>query len=547
MIYRRFIALLVALLGSTSFAQTLPTFPHTLVFPNGPNGHSIVFGAQILGDVDGDVDGVNDFTIDEHATPSRSPHVYVYSGADLTELLDLTVTTLDFSGYSRAVGDVDGNGLADFSTIDGLYCGLSGGMFTPASAFPHQPFVPSGIGNIDGVPGDEILLAQVGMTSTDVFAYDASGNLIYQVNVPNTGDVTMSGIEDLDGDGVNDFVVAVAENYFAPILAPPPPAPTDTGWVGVFSGIDGTLLQSFTGGLGARLGGGIAVAPDITGDGVADILVYAPHGPSLTTPNAHGGRGQIHIICGATLTMSVFWNCFGSCGNGSLPTALNRSIHLVRDYDGDGTTDFVIGQSIYPYHSGRTGAYIGWHGNPLARELGDLDGDGFVEMLAIWPTFGFTGLHPQIYSAKPEAVEAFGTPSCNWNWPETPQIGATCDGQNFSLDFETGAVVTVNGSGIPPSSRGLLMIGLSDSQWGPLSLPFDLSNAGLPGCELLVSPDIFVRVPSQTHNGKTFLTRDFVVPPVMAGTDVFCQWLVFDPIGGPPFLAMSRGMKVTFE
>ena len=537
--------LVIALAGSSTLAQTNLTFPHTVTLPSG-----LYIGAQVLGDVDGD--GVNDFTIDEpfDLVTQAPPRTHVYSGLNATHLITVSgsvATSLE----SRAVGDIDGNGLADFSTVDGLYCGLSGGMFTPASAFPQQPFTPIGIGDIDGVSGDEILLAQVNATSTDIFAYDGSGNLIYQVSAPNVGEVRIERVGDLDGDGVGDFVVAVAENYvpnpsmtFPPL--PPALVPTDTGWVGVFSGIDGTLLQSFVGGIGARLGGGLAVSPDVTGDGIHDVLVYAPHGPSLGATNAHGGLGQIHVISGATLTMSVYWDCVVGCGGGG-PTPYNRNLELVGDYDGDGTEDFVIGRFTYGYFSGRTGAYLGWHMNPLSQQLGDLDGDGFIEMLGIWPDEVFTGLHPTIYSAKADAVESFGSPSCSWNWPESPQIGATCAGPGFSLDFETGAVVTVNGSGIPPGSRGLLMIGLSDSQWGALSLPLDLSNAGLPGCQLLVSPDILVRVPSQTYAGKTFLSRDFVVPPVMAGVEVFCQWLVFDPLGGPPFIAMSRGLKVTFE
>ena len=546
--FLRLPSLLFVGLASTALAQ-LPPLPHNIWTPSGA-----AVGAQSLGDVNGD--GVPDFLIEE---PSSTPsgfvgpsYVRIHSGATLAEIYGVPGSVGVFSLQARAVDDVDGNGLGDFSTVEGLYCGLSGGLITPASAFPQtavpQLFRPSPIGDIDGQPGNEILVAHVDTAtdSTTVYTCRVDGTALYQVTIPNSGNVIMERIEDLDFDGFDDFVVAVAENYlsgggggvFPPTL--PNPVPTDTGWVGVFSGIDGTLLRSFQGGSGARLGGGMDVMPDMNGDGIADILVDAPHGPAFGTPNVYGGTGEVYLVCGLTLTMSLHWSCPYGCQSTSAPSLPNRHIRHVGDYDADGFPDFTVNHPAFSFFSGRTSELIGWHGSLLPTILGDLDGDGIVEVVAHWPN---GGSYASVFSAKPQATERFGSSAGPWNWPESPQIGATSLINIGFNNFETGATVTVNASGIPPTSRALLLIGLSNTHWGPLPLPYDLTAAGVPGGQLLVSPDIVTRVQSQTIAGKTFLTRDFVVPPVMAGVEVFVQWLAVDPLG----LAVSQGLKVTFE
>ena len=54
-----------------------------------------------------------------------------------------------------------------------------------------------------------------------------------------------------------------------------------------------------------------------------------------------------------------------------------------------------------------------------------------------------------------------------------------------------------------------LLTGFSNQRWGPHSLPFDLGLIGIPGCSLLVAPDIVTGVPltGRLSRRVTGLTR----------------------------------------
>ena len=524
--------LTVIVFATVASAQSFPV----MVTP----GSGGVVNAQVLGDIDGD--GVSDFVLDEPGSVSDPPMATIYSGAGLTELYCI-VGTFGVPMNSRAVGDVDGNGLADVWTSTGLYCGLSGAMLASSSSFPNA-FGPLPVGNVDGVPGNELAFwIGPGGSTPGVFIYSGTGLLAYQAAVPNIRDATtIERIEDLNADGIEDFVVATTDAVGGSIIIPM--VPIDPGWVGIMSGVDGSVLRSFQGGVGSRLGGGIAVLPDINGDGVSDVVVHAPHGPAFGSPNANGLAGQIYVICGASQTMSLFWECDFACLSPGHINVDNKIVRRLSDYDGDGVPDFFVGPGFF-VHSGRTGERIGGHGFYVPSELGDIDGDGTVEVLGVLDGGG-SALPAIVYSARPDDVEPFGTPTCSWGWPELPMIGAT-SGLAWNFEFVAGSTVTVNGSGAPPGSRAILMIGTSNTHWGPRLLPYDLGVGGLSGCELLVAPDILERASESTHGGRTFFSREFVVPPVIAGVSVYLQWLMVDVLGGPPIVALSQGLSVTFE
>ena len=504
-----------------------------------PDNAGVVNG-RVLGDVDGD--GVSDFVVDTPVTLTAPPVAIVYSGATLAELYTIT-GTFGTPMNSRASGDVDGDGLSDLWTSVGLFCGPTGFLFEPASSFPLA-FGPIAIGNVDGAAGDELVFwFPPGNPTHGVFVYDGSGNLVYQAAVPNVRFAcTIERIEDLDADGVDDFVVATTDPAVGSVTVPM--IPSHPGWVGIMSGASGTVIRSFQGGVGSRLGGGMAVVLDVNGDTVSDVIVHAAHGPAFGVPNANGLAGQIHLICGATQTMSLMWECDFACMVPGHLNIGNKTVRNAGDYDGDSVTDFFVGPGFF-VHSGRTGERIGEHGSLIPSELGDLDGDGTTEILGVPPLNG-SGFPALVYSACADGAERFGAPTCSWSWPEFPRIGAT-SGLAWGFEFVAGSTVTVNGSGAPPGSRAILVIGTSNTHWGPRLLPYDLGVGGLSGCELLVSPDILERASEANHGGRTFFSREFVVPPVMAGVSVYLQWLMIDVLGGLPFVALSRGLGVTFE
>ena len=106
-----------------------------------------------------------------------------------------------------------------------------------------------------------------------------------------------------------------------------------------------------------------------------------------------------------------------------------------------------------------------------------------------------------------------------------PIIGRTCD---------------VRLSSARPSTAAALIIGTSRKQWGPITLPWDLSALGAQGCQLLVSLDSIVPTPVDTSgNAKV----SFALPnnPSLRGVTWHNQFLVFDAGMNKLGLVFSNG------
>ena len=104
----------------------------------------------------------------------------------------------------------------------------------------------------------------------------------------------------------------------------------------------------------------------------------------------------------------------------------------------------------------------------------------------------------------------------------TPQLG-----QSFQ--------VTV--SGVP--GAGAMLVGGSNTVFGPLMLPFDFTSIGAPGCSLLVSPDILQNVTSMGNQ----VTWSVSLPCVnqLNGAMFFTQLLSLDMTANPLGVALSNG------
>src|SRR6185295_2212553 len=96
--------------------------------------------------------------------------------------------------------------------------------------------------------------------------------------------MAVAGGSDLDGDGVNDFMVG----------APASDSGFELGRVYVYSGASGKLIR-LHGGLAAEdiFGSAIDCSADVDGDGVADVAVGAPWATS-----DDGLLGAIYVFSG---------------------------------------------------------------------------------------------------------------------------------------------------------------------------------------------------------------------------------------------------------
>lgn len=140
--------------------------------------------------------------------------------------------------------------------------------------------------------------------------------------------VSVAGLPDVDGDGRGDIAVG------AP-FANPNTSPTDCGRVYIFSGATGALIRAMGSPLPqtrAYFGDSIAVLGDINGDGKADLAIGAPG-----ADDGHGGKGMVFLFSGAT-----------GAGLRHLRAPLPQkdfgiSVAAVPDMNGDGRDEVIVG------------------------------------------------------------------------------------------------------------------------------------------------------------------------------------------------------------
>ncbi len=161
----------------------------------------------------------------------------------------------------------------------------------------------------------------------------------------------------------------------------------------------------------------------------------------------------------------------------------------------------------------------------------DGHGDPLEDIQA--PYFGHLMEETTWASPGAQAVSTFGS-GCNGlsaSWSGEPTIGSS----NFQVTL----------SGAQPSATAILLLGNSNTQWGAIGLPLDLTAVGAPGCALLVSPDMSYVLGA---DGFGQASLDFTVPfiPAFAGTTFYAQWLASDTASSIGW-SFSNGLSITSE
>lgn len=345
----------------------------------------------------------------------------------------------EIQGNPRAVGVVRLHSGATGAVLRTLALSSAGTTDGGASSVGRFGAAIAGIGDVNGdgtpdvlvgAPKLPVLVERTGMAC--VFS-GATGKWLYWAQLPTTpffGEfgTTVAGGLDIDGDARPDFAIRTVDT---------------TDWMGspsygavhLFSGATGMFLRSIQATSPDQLGAAMAFLPDIDGDGRAELALGAPHANSfagvvrvvsgasgvelfsLSLPGsvAFGrslavgdvsGDGVADILVGASMSGSGLVAAF-SGASGSLlymvpgTTAgdmLGMQIAWLGDLDGDNRGDFAAtAQGGYPANggavrvfSGATGAMIHQvqgtgagvvFGASLAN-AGDVDGDGLAEWIA---------------------------------------------------------------------------------------------------------------------------------------------------------------------
>lgn len=251
--------------------------------------------------------------------------------------------------------------------------------------------------------------------------------------------------QDLDGDGLPDFVVAargLLQNGSMP------------GAAVALSGANAAELWLFLPPTGSgAAGAAVSFVPDLDGDGIADVLVGAP----LSKSPAVGSTGAVFVLSGASghLLNTVYGLSGGPSGEMFGSTLLGLA-----DVDGDGAGDFAVGvpgawePTQQFLAAGRVDIYSGRSGTLLGRVWGAQEGEELGASLALYEDLTGDGT-PELLAGSP----GFMT-STQWPYPEEGSValldarhGRILDRLIGQLDEELGARVLAvpdfDGDGLP--------------------------------------------------------------------------------------------------
>ncbi len=288
-------------------------------------------------------------------------------------------TAYDQSGYSVAIGDIDGDGSNDLVT------GAPGGAGTWISLGPINSWrvYDASDYELQGAAGNAVTTADIdGDGAAEVVTALYSASKIYVAPMPSTGrsslattssliisgssDYAGRSIEggDVDGDGLDDLLIGASNDAEGGALS-------GAAYL-VLGGASGTLNIAdadlkLVGESASDAAGRVVKLGDMDADGVVDMVIGAPgrtRGASMS--------GAVYIVSG-THTSGVRdlslaeSEIQGDATNGFL--SYERAL-AVGDLDGDGASDLLVGD----YTRYRVAAFYG----PLSSTVGVADADAFL-------------------------------------------------------------------------------------------------------------------------------------------------------------------------
>jgi FG-GAP repeat len=322
---------------------------------------------------------------------SKSGRVYIYQGSTigLDELRDLypgNVNNLELGYAVGPAGDINGDGFSDviFSSLNYSNGETNEGRVYAAYGKPY------GLDNIN--------------LDVDATLEKDQASAWYGCSVASAGDV--------NGDGFGDIIVG-AQLYDNTI--------TNEGaafvYLGSATGPASIPAWSIYGGQNtATLGFSVNGAGDVNGDGYSDVIIgaYQFDQGGLTD----NGKVEVYFGSSTGLATSPAWTKYGTVNN----EQLGYSVACAGDINLDSYSDIAIGSKQYTNgetNEGRVSVYYGgqpatmfvgswfYESNTANANLGasvcsagDVNGDGFNDLLVGAPNYGANGRAMIFYGAQ---------------------------------------------------------------------------------------------------------------------------------------------------
>ena len=399
----------------------------TLLDPD-PEPSTTRFGQTIvtMGDINGD--GVPDLAVAApfqdgdfetfqrgYGEPQNVGKIFLIDGANLSVLNEFDdpefqqVQQLHFGGQIGAsmapVADVNGDGITDL--IAGVPHHFDATDESEEKANAGEAFVFSG----------------------------KDGSVLFTLSDPTSEEngkmgAAVTGLGDVDGDGVSDVAVGVPGKDIGGEDGIP-----NVGLVYLFSGRTGALVRTLNhpdqGGTeaGAALGSALANAGDVDGDGISDVLAGAP------------GEGHVFVFSGKTGNLLF-----------DIASPVTEDLHSFgaavaggKDFNRDGKPDFVVGA---PNSEGLRGAAYIFNGS-----------DG--------------SLQRTLLPNKRQRLAKFGSSLCisdDLTGDRRPDVAVGAPGQDVKGVRQAGAITVFDGrrgrvlqtiSSASPQMRGLFGTGIA--------------------------------------------------------------------------------------
>lgn len=326
-------------------------------------------GARVAGAGDLNGDGFGDILLVAAASYAWGGAVHVVLGPttgtvsmdDVLSLRGIAEGDHAGSGLTR-LGDVDDDGQADF--LIGANQAGNGEVYL-----------------ILGLPPESGSLTAADAT----FATSTADSLLGS---------SVSGGDDLTGDGMPDLLLGAPETFRSSPGTVYLVSATERGPQQV-EGVAWSLAGESAGDMA---GSAVAVAGDLDGDGLSDVVVGAPK-----SDRVEENAGAAYVLLGPILRDIALADADGVVVGTSPQRALGWSVAGGADVDGDGRSDFLMGAPTHQgYGQGRVhffshlpvgevqdgaadATFTGLHtddGVGSSADLGgDIDGDGLAELL----------------------------------------------------------------------------------------------------------------------------------------------------------------------